>query len=563
MQHKNKSFSVNYLLNLLTVSQKLLLLIVFFLGAISFMSLYTIITLDNQKDSATVINVAGRQRMLSQKFTKEFFLALKQSEIEKQPINKSLFENTSKLFTKSLQALQSGGETYQDLAMSKVLLLPQNKDLDIEARLGKVESYWLELQAKIEALNERDYTVQQVEEINRLSVDVLSNMNKAVGLFAANSDKKVQDMLQCQKGSWFVAILLSSIFGWLIASNITTPIKTLLISTQRISAGNLKAQGVDSSRKDELGMLLLEVDKMRSMLSNIIHTVKQNSKQMTHSSLQIATISGEISTVSKQEQEGSKTVLNATASLQDIADTVSEHIAKATETAVETHSIAESCVTVVQDNIVELEEAVVSVNSTSVKMCAVKSASDQIYAIIEVIEKIAAQTNLLALNAAIEAARAGEHGRGFAVVADEVRSLASRTADSTTEITSLIGELTSQVDSSVASMENVTEQVHLSQKKSQDTLTSFDTMKSGINQNSDYSNDISTLNQEQSSQLNSLENELSHLFDILTVSSEKACSTSLVANDLHVVSDQLEGLLTKFVTYNVGYVENGNNHCFD
>lgn len=535
-------------LNRLSVGKKLMVMVAMFIGVISAMVGYTVVTLDAQKSDGAVVNIAGRQRMLTQKFTKEFFLALHQARQSNTPVDRNRMEKSQKLFDLSLEALALGGQTYLDLGMEKPIELPGTNNENIKQKLDQVNTLWQQLQQEVSEANTAELSSDRLDQVNSLSEKVLGTMNQAVVMLANESDQKVRNMVSHQIWIWSFAVIASVLIGGIIVKNITGPLLQAVGITRRISEGDLQSYPGSKQQKDELGALLGHVDQMRSELSAIIHTVQQNSRQMSLSSYQISTISKKIHDASASEKLGSQRVVEATDSLRGIVATVSDSIERAKATAHETKMLGEQGIAVVNENISELTSSVEGVNTTAARLESLKSATEKINTIIESIDTIAEQTNLLALNAAIEAARAGEHGRGFAVVAGEVRTLASRTAESTTEITALISDLTAKVDASVNSMQEVVRQVHKSREKSEETVTVFSSIMDGISNNTENTSYIAQCNTEQTEQLEQFQSELTLLLDVLNNNGEMAIQTTSVADSLHTVSQELDELLQRFKT---------------
>ncbi|HHD62809.1 MAG TPA: HAMP domain-containing protein [Desulfobulbaceae bacterium] len=537
----------------LPVARKLRVLIIFFLVLLTAIVLYTSFTLFQQKSDGLVVNIAGRQRMLTQKFTKEFFLALQKARKSGHGIDNTFIASTGKLFELSLAALDNGGETFKDLGMKKPVKLPHAGSSEIKKQLSDVRILWGRLKEKITTVDPVNVTIKELEAINIQSVKTLAAMNKAVGMFADRSDGKVHFMQITQVVMWLIGIILSLMIASAIVASLTDPLDHIVSDTERIAGGDLKDYPDKRKSHDEIGILTDHVNRMRLALSNTIYSVQQNSRQMAYSSREVTTISEEISKAGEKQQQSSEEVLEATGLLQQISATVNDQVGRARDVIGQTKDHAERGITAVHQGIEKLSTAVGSVNATAEELDGLKHATDQIHKIIESIENIADQTNLLALNATIEAARAGEAGKGFAVVAGEIKELARQTADSTTEITSLISQLTSRVRGSVNSMQEVVDQVNQSREQSRQTVSVFEEMAQGVDEATESTDQIAEHNQQQVKYLTMFSEKLGSLLEVLEDSSKKADTSAMVAENLHQISEELNTTLAGFTTDSIPF----------
>ncbi len=241
-----------------------------------------------------------------------------------------------------------------------------------------------------------------------------------------------------------IAALLAVLFGvlaaWIITRQITRPLRDTLGAVERIAAGDL-AQNLVVERRDELGVLQQGIQRMGATLRELIGGIRDGVTQ-------IASAAEELSAVTEQTAAGVNTQKIETdqvaTAMHEMSATVQE-VARNAEQASLAASLADGEARegdrVVIEAIAQIERLAQEVVRSSDAMGVLQAESNKIGSVVDVIKAVAEQTNLLALNAAIEAARAGEAGRGFAVVADEVRALAQRTQHSTEEIEVLVAGL--------------------------------------------------------------------------------------------------------------------------
>jgi methyl-accepting chemotaxis protein len=253
-------------------------------------------------------------------------------------------------------------------------------------------------------------------------------------------------------GATFVlTILLLSVLTFYLNRIVISPLRDLVLSSRLIADGDLTVQ-VDTRRKDEVGMVMNAMHQMVTKLSGIIGEVRTAADTISSASEHLSTTSTEVSHATEKQAQSTA---SSAAALEQVTVSINEvsTLARATEESSDrTANLSRDSVEAIHHASNEIDSMAKSIGAASDQVSGLVKRSEEVGSIAGIIREIADQTNLLALNAAIEAARAGEQGRGFAVVADEVRKLAERTTKATHDIASVITLIQQETQQTVNGM---------------------------------------------------------------------------------------------------------------
>jgi len=356
-----------------------------------------------------------------------------------------------------------------------------------------------------------------------------------------------------EKAAFFTLSILTVVIGgisltasYFMIVSITEALTTAVQTARNIATGDL-SKTIKIQSSGELGQLEEALRDMRRNLQNMVKDMNEASSQLVASSKLLLSSTGRTSAgiVEQKNQmlQVSAAVNQMTASVLEVAQTAEQ----TSNSAQKANSEAVGGKTVVQSTIESIETLAQGVENASVAINQVGEDSDIIGRVVDVIKAIAEQTNLLALNAAIEAARAGEQGRGFAVVADEVRLLAQRTQESTAEIEEMIAKLQNGAKNAVEVMETGRSQAQVSVDRATEAGESLEIITANVNEINDMNTQIAYAAKEQSDVSEDINQNITKLN---TLSEENTLSVQEATQATETVSamaDRLQKIVKKFI----------------
>ncbi|MDU0458378.1 MAG: HAMP domain-containing methyl-accepting chemotaxis protein [Geobacteraceae bacterium] len=346
-------------------------------------------------------------------------------------------------------------------------------------------------------------------------------------------------------GTIIVCVAAAIVLGLLLAGIISAPIRKLADESNRIASGDLRVN-LKQTGSDEIGEMtgsfVAMVDNLRSMIGKI----EAASNRVTNTSGEVYSTSEQMATGAEEVASQAATVATAGEEMSATSGDIAQNCQMAAESANRANESAESGSQVVQDTVKCMYKIAERVNETSKTVASLGARSDQIGQIVGTIEDIADQTNLLALNAAIEAARAGEQGRGFAVVADEVRALAERTTRATREIGEMIKAIQAETRGAVTAMEQGVKEVESGTVEAAKSGEAISDIINQIGSLQTQVNQIATAAEEQTATTSEISSNMIQITEVVQQTARGAHESAAAANQLKIIAEELQGLVSQF-----------------
>ncbi|OLF59765.1 chemotaxis protein [Aeromonas veronii] len=413
-------------------------------------------------------------------------------------------------------------------------------DLETAIRQGDI--------AKVQSLIKNESRAA-LEQAGQDGLELRKENDRVANLLTKQSEASYERAKLLSTTVGALTLLFVVIVAWLLIRQIRNPVMTLLEQTRQVAAGNLTSQlDMKQFSHDELGKLAHGFNEMQSNLRMLVNEVSGSVVQLGAAAEEISAVAQQSANNMGAQQHELNQLATAMNEMQATVQEVARNTNDAASAATSASNTAAQGSETVNDSIGRIEKVATAIEETALVIRQLGDDSRNIGMVLEVIQGIAEQTNLLALNAAIEAARAGEQGRGFAVVADEVRTLAKRTQDSTSQINHIISELQQRANEAGVTMQQSQDMMSETVHTAREAGASIAEISSSVNSISHMNIQIATATEEQGAVSEELNR---NVVNISNASEEVATGAKQMAqacNDLNLLATQLQEVVRKFRT---------------
>jgi methyl-accepting chemotaxis protein len=438
--------------------------------------------------------------------------------------------------------------------LDKVVVTSEGK-----AHLKEVKDHWAayivvqnEIIGMINSGKKAEAGQALIQKLRPVQKTYFVSIAKMLDFLSKDLQKAGDDVEKTYKAAQFEMILAlafsviaAALIGFFTTRSITVPLGQAVKVNQEIADGDLSVS-VTVDRQDEIGQLNESAKLMVDNLRKIITHLSDTSAQVASASTQLHATADQLATASEEVAAQSGTVATAGEEMSATSGDIAQNCNQAAESSKLASNVAMEGAVVVKKTVEVMERIAQKVQTSARTVESLGARSDQIGEIVGTIEDIADQTNLLALNAAIEAARAGEQGRGFAVVADEVRALAERTTKATKEISDMIKNIQNETKGAVAIMEEGVREVDTGTEEAGRSGAALQEILDQINAVTMQVSQIATAAEEQTATTSEISNNIMQMSEVVQQTARGAQDSSEAASGLAKLAEELKGIVGQF-----------------